>query len=381
MPLMRILVALDKFKGSLSAWEACQAVRRGILDVRPDVEIITRPMADGGEGTARELMSACRGSWISLDQITGPLPRMKVEGGFVWFADTKTALVEMATVNGLTLLHTSNRNPMETTTFGTGQLIKAAARHGAEKILLSVGGSATVDGGVGAAMALGWKFLDADGQSVPLGGKGLALIRSIDGENARDLPRMEVLCDVDNPLVGETGAARMFGPQKGATPAMVDDLDEGLTNLGKQISIHLRRSVHNLAGAGAAGGLAAGARAFFDADLVSGIDTFIDLTGLARLLPVCDHVITGEGCFDDQSLHGKVVAGVAGLAAPAGIPVGVLAGKVQVEPFRYRQFGVIDALATKPEGMALSEAMRNADTLLASAATAYALKHIPEESA
>jgi glycerate kinase len=379
---MRILVALDKFKGSLSAWEACQAVRRGILEVCPDADVITRPMADGGEGTARELMSACHGSWIALDSITGPLPRMKVEGGFVWFDDEKTALVEMASVNGLTLLHASNRNPLETTTFGTGQLLKAAARHGAEKILLSVGGSATVDGGVGAAMALGWRFLGADGHSVPLGGKGLRLIHDIDGAEARDLPPIEVLCDVDNPLLGENGAARMFAPQKGATPAMVDELEQGLANLAQQISLRLRRSVHNLAGAGAAGGLAAGARAFFDADLVSGVETFIERTGLASLPPVCDYVLTGEGCFDDQSLHGKVVAGVAGLAAPAGVPVGVLAGKVQVEPFRYRQFGIVDALASKPAGLSLTEAMRDADRLLAAAASAFAQKHFlqPEAS-
>jgi glycerate 2-kinase len=377
---MRILVALDKFKGSLSAWEACQAVKRGLLEALPEAEILTRPMADGGEGTARELMTACRGSWISTDQVTGPLPRMKVEGGFVWFGEEKTALIEMATVNGLTLLHASNRNPLETTTFGTGQLLKAAAAYGAQKLLLSVGGSATVDGGVGAAMALGWRFLDADGNSVPRGGKGLSRIRNIDGDDARDLPPMEVLCDVDNPLVGESGAARMFGPQKGATPAMVEELDAGLTNLAKQISLHLRRAVHNLPGAGAAGGLAAGARAFFGADLVSGIDTFIDRIQLARLLPVCDHVITGEGCFDDQSLHGKVVAGVAGLAAPAGIPVGVLAGKVQVEPYRYRQFGISHALASKPEGMSIGDAMRHADILLAAAATTYAQRFLTSSS-
>lgn len=373
---MRILVAMDKFKGSLSAWEACRAVQTGLLAAHPGLTVVTRPLADGGEGTARELMSACGGSWISVDGITGPLPRMKVEGGFAWFSETRTALVEMASVNGLTLLDKSLRNPMETTTYGTGQLLRAAAEHGAEKILLSVGGSATVDGGVGAAMALGWRFLDADGLSVPFGGAGLGRIRRIDDSRARDLPPVEVLCDVDNPLTGDEGAARMFGPQKGATPAMVDALDAGLENLGRVVALELRRPILGVAGGGAAGGLAAGAMAFFQARLVSGIETFMDMTRLPQALRHCDFVITGEGSFDEQSLHGKVVAGIAALAAPAGIPVAVLAGKVDVPAYRCQQFGIVEALATKPADLSLDLAMREAAPLLTRAATDLAQRHL-----
>ncbi len=257
---MKIALAFDSFKGSLSAREVCDAVAAGIRSVRSDIEIVAVPMADGGEGTAEAMMSALGGEWIPRN-VTGPLPSMKVDAGFAWLPAEKTAVVEMAVASGLPLLKPDERNPMETTTFGTGELIQAAIEKGAEKILLTVGGSATNDGGVGAAEALGWKFLDDSEEPTSTfghpsaGGDPVAVRRMIPPENL-DLPEMVVLCDVTNPLCGPNGASHVYGPQKGATPEMVAVLDGRLVTLADAVKEQLGKDIAEIPGAGAAGGLA-----------------------------------------------------------------------------------------------------------------------------
>ena len=196
---MKIIVALDSFKNSLSAVKACQIVAETVSKILPLAEVIQKPMADGGEGTAQAMIIALNGKWIPVN-VTGPLPDMQVNAGFAWFQDSRTALVEMARASGLELLTKEQMNPLKTTTFGTGELIKAAAEYGAQKVLLAVGGSATVDGGTGAANALGWKFLDHKGEELPLGGAGLEKLETIIKPLEVTLPEVEVLCDVNNPL-------------------------------------------------------------------------------------------------------------------------------------------------------------------------------------
>ncbi len=417
---MKVVVALDSFKGSLTAVQACEIVALAIRATAPEIEVVTKPMADGGEGTAAVLMAAAGGQWVGRT-VMGPLPEMQVEAGFVWLPDTNTALVEMATASGLPLLKPEQRDPLRTTTYGTGELIQAAIEYGAGRILLAIGGSATVDGGVGAAMALGWQFLTEDGQEIGLGGGQLSriarivapacsvLVRASEervegvpgsptrnsalgvpvppsnrGQDARETTpdgvttsvAVEVLCDVDNPLTGARGAARVYGPQKGATPEMVEQLDAALAHLARLVNGQLGRDIEHLPGAGAAGGLAAGAVAFLNARLVSGIEAVMSQTRLREAVTGADWVITGEGCFDEQSLQGKVVSGVARLAREAGAKVAVLAGQVRLAPEEYRRAGIEAAATCMDAGMELDYAMTHGDSLLDCAARRFVRDHL-----
>lgn len=372
---------MDSFKGTLKAHEACKIVSNAIADILSDVIVIIKPMADGGEGTARAMIEAGDGLWIS--RITmGPLKQMQVEAGFAWFTD-RTVLVEMAAASGLELLKPEQFNPLMTTTYGTGQLIKAAVEHGAQKILLAVGGSATVDGGIGVAMALGWQFLDHKKNHVPLGGGGLEKIAKIIKPEPSALltsdgwtVAVEVLSDVDNPLCGENGAAEVYGPQKGATPQMVKRLDKGLAHLAKLIQEQLGKDIENIPGAGAAGGLAAGAVAFMDATIVSGIETVMARSNLRDELESADWVITGEGSFDRQSLSGKVISGILKMARQTNTRVAVIAGQVNIPETEYKKIGISVAIPTKPDDMPLDEALRNSRTLLAAAAKHFATQYL-----
>jgi glycerate kinase len=364
---MKIVVALDSFKGSLPAVRACAIVAEALREEVADAAIAVKPMADGGEGTAAALMAATGGRWIART-VMGPLPAMQVEAGFVWLPPTRTAVVEMAAASGLQLLTREQRNPMCTTTYGTGELIGAAVEHGAECILLAVGGSATVDGGIGAATALGWQFLDDDDRPTPLGGRGLASVRQIVPPATALTAEVDVLCDVDNPLCGPHGAARVYGPQKGADAEMVEALDAALCRVADLVHEQLGRRIRDLPGAGAAGGLAAGAVAFMDAHLVSGIDAVMSQSRLSQAVAEADWVVTGEGCFDEQSLRGKVVSGVTRLAQAAGAKVAVLAGQVRLRPETYRQAGVAAALPCMADGMDLDEAIARSAELLDQAA-------------
>lgn len=360
---MKVVLAFDSFKGNLSAREVCEIAAKGILSVRPDVETVILPMADGGEGTAEAMMSALGGEWIPAT-VTGPLPSMKVAAGYVWLEQEKTAVVEMATASGLPLLKPAERNPMITTTRGTGELIKAAMEKGAQKILLTVGGSATVDGGVGAAEALGWSHSMAASGSFPSSGKFFP------PENL-NLPEIDVLCDVTNPLCGPNGAARVYGPQKGATPEMVEELDSRLRNLSDAVEKQFGKDLRDLPGAGAAGGLAFGAVAFMNGRLVRGVDAVMKTIGLAAALEGADWVLTGEGRFDSQSVQGKVVDGVARLAKQAGVKTGVIAGSVSLDEAGWRAAGVSFAASLQAEGMSTAESIRRSRELLFDAAASF----------
>lgn len=363
---MKIVVAMDSFKSTLKASDACAVISDVLQMTLSDAYVVMKPMADGGEGTARAMIEAAKGRWVPLE-VTGPLAEMRVQAGFAWF-DDRTALVEMASASGLELLTAQQMDPLKTTTYGTGELMGAAADHGATTLLLAVGGSATNDGGIGAAAALGWRFLDKMGHCVLLSGAGLEHIATIRRPASAELPSVEVLCDVDNLLTGELGAAKVYGPQKGATPAMVERLDRGLAHLAKCVREQLGREIENLPGAGAAGGLAAGAVAFMDAKIVSGIETVMNRSNLAAGLHDADWVITGEGSFDRQSLYGKVVSGILKLAKLSDTRVAVLAGQVNISREEYRRAGIDVAIASKPDDMPLEAALENSRDLLAAAA-------------
>jgi glycerate kinase len=372
---LKIIVAMDSFKSSISSVCACKIVKDTLQSLHPDLKIISIPIADGGEGTVEAMMAARGGQWIEI-QTMGPLPLMQVRAGFAFFPDTKIALVEMAKASGLELLSPEQKNPLKTTTFGTGQLTRAAADYGADKILLAVGGSATVDGGVGAAAALGWKFLDANGNSIGFGGGQLEYIARIIRPDKLDLPEIEVLCDVDNPLCGENGAAIVFGPQKGATAEMVERLESGLAHLAEVVKQQLGIRIDKIPGSGAAGGLSAGAIAFMDAKLVSGIETIIHESGLAEEISDADWVITGEGRFDSQSLRGKVVSGVTKAARLSRAKVAVIAGTVALSKQQWQDFGITDAISTIDETTDLNYAIANVKILLADATKKFALTNL-----
>jgi len=370
---VKVIVALDKFKGSLTAPRACEIVCDALLSTHPDWHVVVKPMADGGEGTDETLLAELGGVWISRS-VMGSLPEMTVLARYAWIAKDGTAVIAMANASGLVLLKPEQQNPLRTTTYGTGELIHEAVERGAKRIWLAVGGSATVDGGVGAATALGWQFLDKQGKPIGFGGGELHRIVEIVAPADLTLPPIEVLSDVDNPLCGEHGAARVFGPQKGATVEMIEQLDAGLQHLAETVKEQIGRHIADIPGAGAAGGLAAGAIAFMNARIVPGIETVIRASGLEAELLDADWIVTGEGRFDEQSLRGKVVSGISKLAVRHKIKVAVLAGGVQVSKEIFRREGIHMALATMKPGMTLNESIMLAEELLSSAALELAAR-------
>ncbi len=369
---MKCVVAMDAFKGSLEAEAACEAVARGLEQVDPAIEARRLPMADGGEGTAEILRRAAGGHW-KRRLVTGPLPGRTVEARYAWAPGERTAIIEMASACGLPLLRPEERDPLRTTTHGAGELIAAARGLRPARIRLAIGGSATVDGGTGAAAALGWRFLDRAGRALPPGGGALERLARIEPPDPRPrLPPVDVLCDVDNPLCGPEGAARVFGPQKGADADAVERLEAGLCRLADVLQAQFGIAVRDLPGAGAAGGLGAGAVAFLGARLVPGIDAVMDAVGLPDALRGADWAITGEGRFDGQSARGKVVQGVAREARRADARVLVLAGQVAVPPSDWPALGIDEARALMAPGMTEDEAQRRAAELLEAQAAAWA---------
>jgi glycerate kinase len=360
---MKIVIAPDKFKGSLSASEAAEAIAEGLRRVWPEAEMDLCPVADGGEGTVSTLVAATGGS-IQVRRVTGPLPEMKVDAAFGILGDGRTAVIEMAAASGLALLRADQRDPLATTTFGTGELLDAAAKMGMRHILLGIGGSATVDAGIGCAQACGLPIILDGGEPVamtePLCGRDIdrvVLVKHGRGE-AIDGVRITVACDVNNPLYGPTGAAPIFGPQKGATPEMVRQLDESLHRLALRVG---KDYIAHYPGAGAAGGMGFGMMAFFRAELRSGIDIVLTATKLADRLVGADLCITGEGSFDSQSLHGKAPAGVAALCLKNNVPCIALAGVLGSELADLRAHGIHGAHA-------LSDGTRSQDECIARAA-------------
>jgi len=326
---MKVVIAPDSYKESLTAMEVATAIESGFKEIMPDAEYIKLPMADGGEGTVQSLVDATGGDIVSVT-VTGPLGQ-SVEGFYGLLGDGSTAVIEMAAASGLHLVEPSQRNPLLTTTYGTGELVKAALDKGVNHIIIGIGGSSTNDGGVGMAQALGAKLLDAQGNDLPFGGGALAHLAKIDlsGLDPRLASvQLEVACDVDNPLCGPKGASHVFGPQKGATPEMIEQLDANLAHYADVIRQTNGKEVVNQAGAGAAGGLGAALLGLFDATLRPGINIVMDAVNLAEVVKDADLVITGEGRIDSQTIHGKTPIGVARTAKLYNLPVIGIAGSI-----------------------------------------------------
>ena len=319
---MKVVIASDSFKECLSALEVAEAIEAGIKTVFPEAECVKVPVADGGEGTLQSLVDATNGR-KKYAAVTGPLGK-PVNAAFGLLGDGKTAVIEMAEASGLALVSPDQRNPLHTTSYGTGELILQALDLGAEKLIIGIGGSATNDGGAGMLEALGVRFLNKDGQPVARGGDGLQQLAKIDvsGLDQRLLStECVVACDVSNPLTGINGASHVFGPQKGATAEQVDLLDQALSHYGDCLYQQLGKDVTTIAGAGAAGGMGAALIAFFDAQLRSGIDIVMTAVRLQEQLQNADLVITGEGRIDGQTAFGKTPVGVSRLAKTVNLPV------------------------------------------------------------
>ncbi|OAB40804.1 glycerate kinase [Paenibacillus glacialis] len=352
------VLAPDSFKESMTAKEVCEAMERGIKKVDSSIRCIHVPMADGGEGTMQSLVDATGGVVHPL-KVKGPLGH-EVDAYYGITGDRMTGVIEMASASGIQLVTPEDRNPMVTTTFGTGQLIKACLDHGVNKLLIGIGGSATNDGGAGVVQALGGKLLDDAGQELGFGGGELGRLASIDLSDFD--PRIkyvqvEVACDVTNPLCGPTGSSHVFGPQKGATPEMIEQLDRNLSTYARMIHEQLGIDISDVPGAGAAGGLGAGLMVFLNGTLKRGIDLVIDYVGLEDIIKDADLVWTGEGSIDSQTSYGKTPLGVAIVAKKHHKPVVALAGRVGdgVESL-YDQgidsiFGIVKGAATLAEAL------------------------------
>jgi glycerate kinase len=366
---MKIVIAPDSFKGSLTAKEAADAIEEGVKRVLPEAEMDKIPMADGGEGTVQALVDATNGRIITR-AVCDPLGD-QIEAYFGVLGDENTAVIEMATASGLPLVPEGRRNPMLTTTYGTGELIRAALDEGCRSLIVGIGGSATVDGGAGMAQALGARLLDKDGNEVPRGGGGLELLDRIEISNL-DSRISEtvalVACDVDNPLVGPNGAPAVYGPQKGATPEMVKKLDKYLDKYADIVKRDLRIDVKDAPGAGAAGGLGAGLMAFLGAELKSGVDIVIEASGLEKHLEGSELVITGEGKIDGQTIYGKTPIGVARSAKKLGITVIGIGGGIGDDASAVYKNGIDALISIVSYPMTLDEACERAYKLLSDAA-------------
>ncbi|QAA34504.1 glycerate kinase [Clostridium manihotivorum] len=324
-----IVLAPDSFKESMTAKEACEAMERGIKKVNKNISCIHVPMADGGEGTMQSLIDATEGKIYSL-KVIGPLGN-EVEAKYGILGKGQVAVIEMASASGLELVPIEMRNPLITTTFGTGQLIKACLSHGIKRLIIGIGGSATNDGGAGVIQALGGRLLDEEGKELGFGGGELGKLSNIDlssfDSRLKDI-EVQVACDVTNPLCGDYGAANVFGQQKGATKDMIITLDNNLKHYAQIIKEKLGKDVLDLPGAGAAGGLGAGLMAFLDGNLRRGIDIVVEYTGLEEKVRNADMVWTGEGSIDFQTQYGKTPIGVATVAKKYNKPVIALAGRI-----------------------------------------------------
>jgi glycerate kinase len=363
---MKIIAAPNAFKESLSAVGVAQSIAQGVHRVLPNAQVVQVPVADGGDGTVEALVAATKGRIIKK-RVTGPLGE-PVEAYFGLLGDGYTAVVEMATASGLHLVPNNKRNPMKTTTYGTGELIAAALDQGAQKVIVGIGGSATVDGGAGMAQALGCSLLDGEGQDIARGGQGLAHLSRVDiGKRQPKVASVEavVACDVDNPLTGPQGAPAVYGPQKGATPEMVEKLDGYLVNYARILQRDLGLEVDRVPGAGAAGGLGAGLMAFLGAQLKSGVEIVIEASKLEEKLAGADLVITGEGKLDGQTAFGKAPVGVSRLAKKHEIPVVAIGGALADDAHEVLEYGIDAIFSILPRPMPLEEAMRGAEEFVA----------------
>jgi glycerate kinase len=363
--LKKVVIAPDSFKESLSAMEVAEAIERGFRQIYPQVQYVKLPMADGGEGTVDSMVAATGGEIVRVE-VTGPLGQ-SVSAFYGLLGEGETAVIEMAAASGLHLAPKERRDPRITTSYGTGELILAALERGVKAIILGIGGSATNDGGAGMMQALGARLLDDQQQPLPPGGAALARLAQID-LSAVD-PRLQQVsvtaaCDVDNPLCGPHGASAVFGPQKGATPEMVTQLDAALNHFGRLLQQATGREVLNAPGAGAAGGMGAALLGMLNARLRPGIDIVIETLRLEEALRDADLVITGEGRLDSQSIHGKTPIGVARVAKRHGLPVIGIAGSLAKDYQVVHQHGIDAAFSVLDRVVTLEEALMDAATNL-----------------
>ena len=357
---MRIVLAPDKFRGSLTARQVTDAMTEGIRLVYPDADIVALPLADGGEGTAEVLTEATNGTWHTAT-VGDPLGR-PVEAGYGLSGDGSTAFIEMAAASGLALLKPDERSIVRTGTFGTGELIRHAIDKGVRHVVLAIGGSATTDGGIGMASALGWQFLDKQGE--PLKPIGMSLPRIVrivpPTQSLTDNVQFSVACDVTNPLYGREGAAYVYGPQKGATPLEKRWTDTGLRRFANVVQNQFGMDIADVPGAGAAGGLGAGALFFLNATLQPGVDVVLDAVGFDRHVRQADLVLTGEGKLDRQTLQGKVLKGVADRVRLSHIPVVALCGTLDLGSADITSLGLKAAFSVLNRPQLLEDAILTA---------------------
>lgn len=373
--MKKLILAPDKFKGSLTGMEFCDAIERGIRKYTSDVEIVKLPLADGGDGTIEVLNYYLNGEMISLE-VHDPLHR-KIKASYLYSESKKTAFIEMAEASGIRLLKNDEANPLQASTYGTGELIKDAIERGVEHIILGIGGSATNDAGMGMARALGYRFFDCDEKELKGTGADLNQLAFIDNSEAHEnlsKVKVEVACDVDNPLYGHNGAAYVYSPQKGATPEMIMELDSGLINFCELVKKQFSADLQSIKGAGAAGGLGAGCILFLNAKLNSGIDLIKNEANFDKNIKGADWVITGEGKLDDQTFSGKVIRGV--LDSITKEKLAVFCGVVDLTDARRKEISIdyISEIATYATD--LDDSIANAGIYLEKSAEEFANSYL-----
>jgi glycerate kinase len=366
---MKIILAPDSFKGTFSSMEVIKHLEEAAMRHFSPLEVIKVPIADGGEGTVDSLVTATGGEYRVVE-VMGPLSEMRVKAKY-GIINGATAVIEMAQASGLPLIPAGKRDPLNTTTYGTGEIIKAALDDGIRDFIIGIGGSATNDGGIGAAQALGVKFLDKSGKEVGLGGKQLQCIEKIILHSLD--PRIKestitVICDVSNPLTGPNGATAVYGPQKGVNDRSFDILESGMKNYERLIMETTGMDMSVVPGSGAAGGLGAALVAFFGATLKPGIDTILDYVRFDDLLEGADIVVTGEGRIDGQSVYGKVPVGIAKRCKAKGVKVIAIVGGMGSEAQKVYDYGIYSIMPTVNAPMSLEEAIARAEELLRDAA-------------
>ena len=366
---MNILIAPDKFKGSLSALEVAEAIAKGLKRANPKITCILHPLADGGDGSVQVLQS-----YLDLEEVTVQVPDPlgnPLQASY--HIHGQEAFVELAQASGLVLVPEQQRNPLETSTYGTGLLIRDALEKGAKKIFLFLGGSATNDGGIGIAQALGMEFLDKKGNPLEPKGKSLGLIDRIIPSSYFTQTQSEIccLCDVKNPLLGPNGATYVYGPQKGASPAMADQLEKGMENFAQVVEKQFRNNIREIEGGGAAGGISAGLFGMFGANIQSGIDTLLELSKFEERLQESDFVISGEGSLDTQTLEGKVIKGVLDLCKVYSKELILFVGQNQLSQEIWKKEGINRVEAVLDYAKDVEDAIRNAGEILEEIAIKY----------
>lgn len=357
-----IVIAPDKFKGSLTSIEACNAIKEGILEAENNIELLLFPMADGGDGFA-EVMKYYLHTETQFAVTVDPLGRI-ISTSYEWNKKDLVAIIELASSSGLAILKKEERNPLVTSTFGTGMLILDAINLGAKKIILGIGGSATNDAGIGILAAMGFKILDEDDNILKPSGENLFLIKKIVPPAFLSSVKIEIACDVINTLHGPEGAAYIFSPQKGATREQVKKLDNGLRHFSKIIEQETGKNLSGIPGAGAAGGIAAGLMAYLNVSLVKGTELIINASSIKKFIDDADFIITGEGKLDTQSFGGKTISAITSIAKEKNIPVAALCGRLELTEAEWRQLGLSIAVEISDASIQEEESIRMAMALL-----------------